>query len=129
MKMATEINQSNDILEILSHILATISFLCGFVGIGMTFYLGRSKMKEIDQLVYGYKIPSDSIFFQLLRMPRYGGAFASRWGAKRAHLLHIRDQFDKKFQRPFIITHYLFIIGGISLVLLIILDKLFLDIT
>ena len=92
--------------------ILTLILICIFVGIGMTFYLGWSKMKEIDQLVYGYEIPSDSIFFQLLRMSRYGGAFASRWIAKRAHLLHIRDQFDKKFQRPFIIAHYLLMIGG-----------------
>jgi len=85
-------------------------------------------MKEIDQLVYGYEIPSDSIFFQLLRMPRYGGAFACRWCAKRSHLLYIRDHFDKKFQRPFIVTYYLSIIGGTSIFLLYILDKLFLHV-
>ncbi len=103
--------------------------ICGFMAIGMTFYLGRSKGKEIDRLVYGHEISSDSIFYKILRLPNYGGAFASRWLAKRTHLLHIRDQFDKKFQRPFIITHYLFMVGGISMVLLFILDKLFLNIT
>ncbi len=116
-------------LEIFSHILAVISVLCGVIAIGMTFYLGRNKMKKVDLIVYGYEIPSDSIFYQLLRLPQYGGTFASRWTAKRAHLLPIRDQFDKKFQRPFIITYYLFMVGGVSMVLLIILDKLFLNIT
>ena len=103
--------------------------ICAFVGIGMTFYLGRNKMKKIDQLVYGSEIPYDSIFYQLLRLPRYGGAFASRWGARRAHLLSIRDQFDKKFQRPFIVTYYLLMVGGISMVWLFRLDNLFLNIT
>ena len=117
------------LLQILDLILTVIFVLCGFVGIGMTFYLGRSKGKEIDRLVYGHEISSDSIFYKILRLPNYGWAFASRWFAKRAHLLPIRDQFDKKFQRPFIITHYLFMIGGGALVLLIILDKLFLNIT
>jgi len=103
--------------------------ICGFVAIGMTFYLGISKGKEIDRLVYGYEIPSDSIFYKILRLPNYGGAFSSRWFAKRAHLLQIRDHFDKKFQRPFIITHYLFMIGGIAILALYTLDKLFLHIT
>ena len=92
----------------------------------MTFYLGRTKMKEIDRLVYGYEIPSDSIFFQLLRLPQYGGAFTWHWAAKRSSLLHIRDNFDKKFQRPFIITFYLFITGFIAMILGVILDKFFL---
>jgi len=103
-------------------------FLCGVIAIGMTFYLGKSKGKEVDQLVYGYEIPSDSIFHKILRLPNYGGAFSSRWFAKRAHLLYIRDHFDKKFQRPFIITHYLFMIGGISIIVLFILDELFLHV-
>ena len=116
-------------LELYFWIFAVLTLICGFIAIGMTFYLGRSKGKEIDRLVYGHEISSDSMFYKILRLPNYGGAFASRWLAKRTHLLHIRDQFDKKFQRPFIITHYLFMIGGISMVLLFILDKLFLKIT
>ena len=103
--------------------------ICSFIAIGMTFYLGRSKVKEIDRLVYGYEMPSDSIFNLILRLPTYGAAFASPWIAKRASLLHIRNHFDKKFERPFIITHYLFMTGGISMVLLIIVDKFFLNIT
>ena len=115
--------------ELFFWIWAVLTLLCGFAAIGMTFYLGRSKVKEIDRLVYGYEMPSDSIFNLILRLPTYGAAFASPWVAKRASLLHIRNHFDKKFERPFIITHYLFMVGGISMVLLIIVDKLFLHIT
>ena len=93
---------------------------------GMMFYLGRSKIKEVDRLVYGFEIPSDSIFFQGQRLIDYGCAFAWRWGAKRTHLLHIRDHFDKKFQRPFIITFHLLWIGTISMILLYIFDNFFL---
>jgi len=95
----------------------------------MGLNLGRSKVKEIDRFVYGYEITSDSIFYLILRLPAYGGAFAWRWGAKRSKLLHIRDQFDKRFQRPFIITFYLYTIGSVSMILLIIWDKFFLHIT
>ena len=103
-------------------------FLCGFAAIAMTFYLGRSKIKEIDRLVYGQEIPSDGISFQIMRLPKYGGAFASHWIAKRCHLLHIRNHFDKKFERPFIITHHLFMIGFIVMILLFVLDKLYLHV-
>ncbi len=108
------------ILEALSHVLFVVAIICGFIGIGMTFYLGRSKVKEIDRLVYDRKICSDSIFHLILRLPNYGHAFVSPWFAKRAHLTHIRDHFNKEFERPFIITHYLFMVGGASMVLVII---------
>ncbi len=115
--------------EIFSHILFILTMVCSFIAIGMTFYLGRSKVKEIDRLVHGNEITSDSIFYLILRLPTYGGAFAWRWGAKRSHLLHIRDKFDKQFQRSFIITYFLFIIAGISMILLAVMDKFFLNIT
>ncbi len=103
--------------------------LCTFTAIGMTFYLGRTKMKEIDKLVYGFEIPSDSIFFQLQRMSHYVTPFVCRWCAKRSGSLYIRDHFDKKFQRPFIITYYLFVIAGFLMILAIVLDKFFLQVT
>ena len=88
----------------------------------------RNKIKKVDLLVYGYEIPHDSVFYQGFRMMSYGGAFAWRLGAKRTKLLHIRDHFDKKFQRPFIVTFYLSIIGVTSIFLLAILDSLILHV-
>ena len=111
-------------IEILFHSLAIFILLCSFAGIGMTFYLGRSKMKEIDRVVYGYEIPSDSIFFQLFRMMDYGGSFAWRFYARRIGKEWIREHFDKRYQRPFVITYYLFTASGLFIVLLYILDKL-----
>ena len=109
--------------------LLVLVFLSSFAMIGMMFYLGHSKIKEVDRLVYGFEITGDSIFFQGQRVITYGGAFAWRWGAKRSHLLHIRDHFDKKFQRPFIITFYLLWIGTISMIAGATLDKFFLHVT
>ncbi len=111
------------LFETLDLVLGVVMMLCGFAGIGITFYLGRTKMKEIDPLVLGYKISHDSIFYQLLRMSRYGGAFSSPWLAKRIQLTHIRDHFDKDFQRPFIIAHRLLMIAGVYIFLIIILDQ------
>ena len=104
-------------------------FLCGVVAIGMTFYLGRSKVKFIDRLAYGYEIEDDSIFFKIMRIPHYGGAFAWYFYARRCHLLEIREHFDKKFQLPFIITFYVGWTGAIGIAVLYVLDKLFLHVT
>ena len=93
----------------------------------MIFYLGREKVKKIDLLVYGYEIPHDSIFYKIQRVPTYGGAFAWYWGAKRSKLLKIRDHFDKQFQKPFIITFWLMMIGLVSMVLGIAFDHVFLN--
>ncbi len=116
-------------VEFVFWMLAILALICGFLAIGMTFYLGRNKLKEIDRLVYNHEILYDSIFYLILRLPTYGAAFSCRWCAKRSHLLHIRDRFDKKFQRPFIITHYLFMFAGIVMIVLIVWDKMFLNIT
>lgn len=115
--------------ELFFLILLFVFAVCIFAAMCMVFYLGRNKVKSIDRLVYGFEIPSDSIFFQWQRVPHYGGAFASRWFAKRVGLLHIRDHFDKQFQRPFVITEYLLLIGGSLGILAVVLDKLFLHVT
>jgi hypothetical protein len=80
-----------------------IIMLGGFVFIGLGLYLGRSKIKIIDQVVLGYEIANDSdnIFYKAMRLMNYGGAFVWRMGAKRSKLLYLNDRFDKKFQRPF----------------------------
>ena len=116
-------------MEIFSWILFVLFMLSGFITIAMAFYLGRHKVKEIDRLVYGYEIAGDSIFFQIMRIPHYGDAFAWHFYARRCHLLPIRDHFDKKFQRPFMVTSFFAWIGIISMIIGVILDKFFLHIT
>ena len=116
-------------LEVFYWTLAVLACVASFVAIGLTFYLGRNKIKEIDRLVYGYEIPGDSIFFQGQRMMNYGGAFTWRWSAKRAHLLHIRNHFDKKFELPFIITFCLFLTTGLLTIVLFVLDEWVLHVT
>ena len=114
--------------EILSHVLFVIGMLCGCIVIGMIFYLGRSKMKEIDRVVYGYEIPSDSIFFKGFRFMDYGGAFAWRFYARRIGKEWMRERFDKKFQRPFIISFWLIIVGCLFLGIVVIWDELVLHV-
>ncbi|MCI0507317.1 MAG: hypothetical protein L0Z73_14570 [Gammaproteobacteria bacterium] len=107
----------------LDWIFVTIFLVCAFAGIALVFYLGRHHVKEIDRIVYGFDVPSDSIFFKIQRIPTYGGAFVWRWGAKRSGLAKIRDKFDKKFKIPFIITFWLFVIGTISMIAGVIISK------
>lgn len=107
----------------------SLGLLCSFAYIFMTFYLARSKMKEIDRLVYGYEIPNDSIFYQGFRMMDYGGAFAWRFYARRIGKEWIRQRFDKKFKRPFIANFWLIVISGFFLCVAVILNEFFLQIT
>jgi len=116
-------------LETIFWTLNILVLIGGFVVIGMTFYLGRNRIKEIDQLVLGYEVSSDSIFHKGLRLMNYSGAFAWRFGAKRSRLLYIRDQFDKNFQRPFIIYFWLVVTGTSTLIVSVILDKFVLRVT
>ena len=110
-----------------------MGFSCDVLALWVCFYLsdilsGQEKIKEIDRLVCGYEIPSDSIFFQGFRMMNYGGAFAWRWAAKRSQLFYIRDQFDKKFQWPFVIYYWLVYTSFFSMFLAVILHKFVLHI-
>ncbi len=111
------------IIEVLFLGFLSLGLLCGFTVIFMTFFLGRKKIKEIDRLVYGYEISSDSIFYKGLRLMNYGGAFAWRFGAKRSKLLYIRERFDKNFQRPFIIYFWLVITCSLASAIAILLDE------
>jgi len=106
-----------------------VGLLCGFTFIFMAFYLRRKKIKEIDRLVYGTEISSDSIFHQGLRLMNYGGAFAWRFGAKRSKLLYIREQFDNRFQRPFIVYFWLVIASVSASTIAILLNKFALHVT
>jgi len=112
-------------IQTITSLLAAIAVICGMASIGMTFYLGKNKCKQIDRLVYGFEVPNDNLFAQILRLPNYGWAFASPWFAKRSHLQHIRGHFGKDFERPFIITHYLFMIGTFSVILGVTLSEFF----
>ena len=101
----------------------------GCITFGMIFYLGRTKMKEVDRLIYGFETQGESFSLQAQRMMDYGAVFTWRWHAKRAERLYVYDHFDKKFKRPFIVTYYLFWVTAILMVILYILDEWFLHIT
>ena len=106
--------------------LLALGLLFGFANITMSLYLGKRKIKEIDKVVFGREIFGDNLFYLMMRLPRYGGAFAWRWSAKRAGLLAIRDHFDKRFQRPFILYFWLLIASALSLLVAVILNEFFL---
>lgn len=117
--------------QIIYIVLVLTIVVCGFIFIGLVFYIGRKKIKEIDRIVLGKEVPkdSDSIFYKGMRLMNYGGAFAWRLGAKRSKLLHLRDHFDKNFQLPFKLFFLLGIVGACLIVLLFLLDKFLLHVT
>ena len=105
----------------------TILFLLivstAFVSMVLTIYIGRTRIKEIDKVVYGYEFPNDSIFSLMLRVPNYGGAFVWEWSARRSGLEGKIEHFDNKFRWPFVADFFLMLIGGICMAALIILDN------
>lgn len=51
-------------VEIIFLTLSIISLLCFFVSILMTAYLGKYKIKYVDQKVLGYELSGDSTFIK-----------------------------------------------------------------
>jgi len=115
-----------DFLEILANILLIIFITGGIATIGMTYYLGKHHVKEIDKVVYGHEFPNDSIFALFIRVPNYAGAFAFEWSARRSGLVGKIDKFDAKFRRPFIFTFWLMIVSTTAMIVGFIIEKTFL---
>lgn len=114
-----------EIEKIIFMIVLSIGLICSFTFIIMVAILGRTRMKEVDEYIYGYKMPSDSIFFQLMRFPHYSHILNSRWGAKRAGSLDLYEHFDKKFKRPFLIAQIIVILGGVFMIIAVIIQNYF----
>ncbi len=113
------------VLELLSVALVGIAVIGGFSLIAMTLYLGRRHVQKVDRAVLGYELPTDIVSLAL-RVPNYAGGFAWRFSARRTKLAGKIEHFDRKFQRPFIITFWLMIISGCAMILGVVIDKLFL---
>jgi len=94
--------------EIIMFAFLITGVLLQFISIGFLYYIGKTRIKEIDKAVLGYEFPNDSIFALGLRVPNYSGGFVSKWGAKRGRLTGKIEHFDSEFKRPFIIYYFLF---------------------
>ena len=108
-------------------ILGFVGLLCAFASFVMTLYLGRQHVRAVDKIAMGFEPQEDSLFMLMLRVPNYGLAFIWPFYAKRAGLLEIRDSFDKKFKRLFIINFWLPILSIVALVIAINIKKYFID--
>ena len=97
--------------QIVFLVLAGLFGVSAFILIALLFYIGRTRIKEIDKVVYGFEFPNDSIFALGLRVPSYGGAFLWKWSAKRSGLEGEIEHFDRHFRWPFIAVFVLMIFG------------------
>ncbi|MCF6255751.1 MAG: hypothetical protein L3K25_05535 [Gammaproteobacteria bacterium] len=104
-------------LELIFLILFFLGVILIFLMIALMFYIGRTRIKEIDKVVYGFEFPNDSIFALGLRVPSYGGAFLWKWSAKRSGLEGKIEHFDKRFRWPFIAVFLLMIFGVLMMIL------------
>jgi hypothetical protein len=97
--------------------------LCGFIAIGLLFYIGKTRIKEIDKAVLGYEFPDDSIFALIIRVPNYAGGFMWQWSARRTGLEGKIEHFDKRFRWPFIAAMVLVITSMSSMIIGTFMDK------
>ena len=111
------------ISEMLSFVIFAVAIVCAVVSLVMLMILGRTQMKEVDEFVYGHKFKHDSIFFLIARAPLYMLIFSSRWYARRTGQLEFYENFDSDFKRPFVITHYIMLLGGLFMVFSWLLDN------
>lgn len=102
--------------EIIVLTLYLASFLCGLIFIGLMFYIGKTRIKEIDKVVLGYEFPHDSIFALLIRVPNYAAGFLWKWSTKRTGLTGKIEHFDIQFRWPFIAVMVLAILMFILIV-------------
>ena len=109
--------------ELLSLVTFILAVLCVLIALVLLAVLGRTRIKEVDEFVYGHKFEHDSIFFQIARAPLYMLVFSSRWYARRTGQLAFYENFDSKFKRPFVITHYTFLLGGLFMIITWLLDN------
>ena len=89
------------LVNLVSLIAVLFGITCGFVFIGLLFYIGKTRIKEIDKAVLGYEVPHDSIFYLIIRVPNYAGGFMWKWSARRTGLEGKIEHFDARFRWPF----------------------------
>ncbi|VAW49892.1 hypothetical protein MNBD_GAMMA04-169 [hydrothermal vent metagenome] len=70
--------------------------------IALIFYIGRTRIKKIDKVVYGCEFPNDNIVAVAIRTVNYGMPFLWKWHAKRSGLDGKIDGFDSHFRWPFV---------------------------
>ncbi len=117
---------SQNTVEITFLVLFTLTVICGFSLVAMTLYLGRRHVKEVDRAVWGHELSTDIITL-FARAPAYAAGFAWRLFARRNGLAGKIEHFDRKFQRPFIITFWLMVVSGGLMILSIAIHRLLLD--
>ncbi len=110
---------------IIGFVLAGLFVSAALLMIALMFYIGRTRIKAIDKVVYGYEFPNDSIFSLGLRIPNYGSAFLWKWSARRSGLEGKIEHFDKCFRWPFVAVFLLMIFGIILMVVMVLFEKYF----
>ena len=99
------------ISEVVFIIVTLLAVFSSFLFIGLLFYIGKTRIKEIDKVVLGYEFPHDSIFALIIRVPNYAGGFMWKWSARRSGLEGKIEHFDARFRWPFIAVMVLAIAG------------------
>jgi hypothetical protein len=95
--------------QAISLLFAGLFLATSFIAIILLFFIGKTRIKEIDKAVLGYEFPHDNIFALMIRVPNYASSFLWEWSAKRTKLDGKIEHFDKKFRWPFIACFFTFL--------------------
>ena len=88
--------------QIILTVLFFLGVIAGFLMIPLMFYIERTRIKEMDKVVYGFEFTNDSIFFIFFRTPEYSLIFLSKLYAKKNGFDKKIAHLDKRFRWPFI---------------------------
>jgi len=79
-----------------------------FIALLNIIYLKQTKLREAELLFRGHEIMTANFFTAGLACLQYGGAFVSRWMAKRSHMLEACEKIPECTQLYFKIHFWLF---------------------
>lgn len=82
-----------------------------FIAIINIIYLKQTKLKEAEMIFRGNDIMTANFFTAGLACLQYGGAFVSRWMAKRSHMLEAREKIPQHIKKYFIFHFWLMFIS------------------
>ncbi len=87
---------------VISFVLAVLFVISTFLMIPLLFYIARTRIKEMDKVVYGFEFPNDNIFSVFFRVPNYSLIFLWKLYAEKNGFKEKIAHLDKGFRWPFV---------------------------
>lgn len=99
-------------MNLIDYIILFGMFL-SFIALINIAYLKHTKLKEAEILFRGNEIMTTNYFTAGIACLQYGGAFVSRWMAKRSHMLEAREKIPQHIKKYFVFHFWLVLVASI----------------